>query len=76
MIFSSSGTSDICVSLPSAGVAEPEGDWEDVEGVGAMPRISEIWTDDFEEMLLAAMARARCLPKERNQTEGVELRNE
>jgi hypothetical protein len=42
VIFSSSGTSDISVSLPSAGVAEPDADWDDVEGVGAIPRISEM----------------------------------
>jgi len=34
---------------------------EEVEGVGAMPRISDMWAADFEDMFLAAIARARCL---------------
>lgn len=46
------------VSFGPTGVAEPE----DVdEGVGAIPRISAICTDDLEAIDLEAIARARCL---------------
>jgi hypothetical protein len=36
------------------------------EGVGAIPRISEMDTADFVAMFLAAIARARCLFAEKN----------
>lgn len=54
----------ISVSFPwsAEGVAVPEFDWgvdEEVEGVGAIPRISAMWASDLLEMVLAAIARAR-----------------
>jgi hypothetical protein len=51
----------------SWGVSVPDVSPEDVAiverdaCVGAMPRISDMWTADFEDKLLAAIARARCL---------------
>jgi hypothetical protein len=52
--------------LPS-GVFVPDGntegklDDEKDEGVGAMPKTSDIWDADFEDRFLAAIALARCL---------------
>lgn len=45
------------VRVPGEAEADPA---EDV-GVGAIPRISEMAAADFDDMLFAAMARARCL---------------